>query len=56
MFALDEESIYSLLFIFFLTYYMRGKVYPIVTKMYNDYNFFKIVFDKFINWFDWHFE
>ena len=42
MIGLDEESMYSLLFIFFLTYCMRGKVYPILTKMYNDYNFFKL--------------
>ena len=42
MIGLDEDSMYSLLFIFFLTYCMRGKVYPILTKMYNDYNFFKL--------------
>ena len=39
---LDEDSMYSLLFIIFLSYCMRGKVYPILTKMYNDYNFFKL--------------
>ena len=48
MIGLDEESIYSLLFIFFLTYCMRGKVYPIVTKMYNDYNFFKLFLCLFL--------
>lgn len=42
MIGLDKDSMYSLLFIFFLTYCVRGKVYPIVTKMYNDYNFFKL--------------
>ena len=42
MIGLDEDSMYSLLFIFFLTYCMRGKMYPILTKMYNDYNFFKL--------------
>jgi hypothetical protein len=42
MIGLDEDSMYSLLFIFFLSYCMRGKVYPILTKMYNDYNFFKL--------------
>ena len=39
---LDEDSMYSLLFIFFLSYCMRGKMYPILTKIYNDYNFFKL--------------
>jgi hypothetical protein len=42
MIGLDEDSMYSLLFIFLLSYCMRGKVYPILTKMYNDYNFFKL--------------
>jgi hypothetical protein len=42
MIGLDEDSMYSLLFIFFLSYCMRGKMYPILTKMYNDYNFFKL--------------
>ena len=42
MIGLDEDSMYSLLFIFFLSYCMRGKMYPILTKIYNDYNFFKL--------------
>ena len=42
MFYLDEDSMYSLLFIFFLSYCIRGKVYPILIKFYNDINFFRL--------------
>ena len=42
MFNLDEDSIYSLLFIFFLSYCIRGKVYPILIRFYNDVNFFRL--------------
>lgn len=42
MLELNPGSICSLLTIFFLSYYARENVYPILTKMYNDYNFFKL--------------
>ena len=40
MFGLNQGSIYSILTIFFLSYYARQKVYPIIIKIYNDVNFF----------------
>jgi len=42
MLGLNPETICSLLTIFFLSYYARENMYPILTKMYNDYNFFKL--------------
>ena len=42
MFGFNPESICSLLTIFFLSYYARENVYPILTKMVNDHNFFKL--------------
>ena len=42
MLELNPGSICSILTIFFLSYYARENVYPILTKMYNDYNFFKL--------------
>jgi len=42
MFGLNQGSIYSILTIFFLSYYARQKVYPIIIKIYNDVNFFRL--------------
>ena len=42
MFGLNQGSIYSILTIFFLSYYARQKVYPILIKIYNDVNFFRL--------------
>jgi len=42
MFSLNQGSIYSILTIFFLSYYARQKVYPILIKIYNDVNFFRL--------------
>ncbi len=42
MFGLNQGSIYSILTIFFLSYYARQKVYPILIKFYNDVNFFRL--------------
>ncbi len=42
MFGLNQGSIYSILTIFFLSYYARQKVYPILIKMYNNVNFFRL--------------
>jgi hypothetical protein len=42
MFGLNQESIYSILTIFFLSYYAREKMYPILIKIYNDVNFFRL--------------
>ena len=42
MLGLNPESICSLLTIFFLSYYTRGKMYFILTKFCNDYNFFNL--------------
>lgn len=42
MFGLNQGSIYSILTIFFLSYYARQKVYPILIKFYNDINFFRL--------------
>ena len=39
---LNQETIYSLLTIFFLSYYVRGKIQPIVTQFYNNLNFFNL--------------
>ena len=42
MFELNQGSIYSILTIFFLSYYTRQKMYPILIKIYNDVNFFRL--------------
>jgi hypothetical protein len=42
MFGLNQGSIYSILTIIFLSYYTRQKVYPIIIKIYNDINFFRL--------------
>jgi len=42
MFGLNQGSIYSILTIFFLSYYARQKVYPILIKICNDVNFFRL--------------
>ena len=42
MFGLNQGSIYSILTIIFLSYYTRQKVYPILIKIYNDINFFRL--------------
>ena len=42
MFGLNQGSIYSILTIIFFSYYARQKVYPIVIKIYNDVNFFRL--------------
>ena len=42
MFDLNQGSIYSILTIIFFSYYARQKVYPIVIKIYNDVNFFRL--------------
>jgi hypothetical protein len=42
MFGLNQGSIYSILTIIFLSYYTREKVYPIIIKIYNDINFFRL--------------
>ena len=42
MFGLNQGSIYSILTLFFLSYYARQKVYPILIKIYNDVNFFRL--------------
>jgi hypothetical protein len=42
MFELNQGSIYSILTIIFLSYYTRQKMYPILIKIYNDVNFFRL--------------
>lgn len=42
MFELNQGSIYSILTIIFLSYYTREKMYPILIKIYNDVNFFRL--------------
>jgi hypothetical protein len=42
MLGLNPESICSLLTIFFLSYYAQKNVYPILTKICDNYNFFKL--------------
>ena len=42
MFGLNQGSIYSILTIIFFSYYARQKVYPILIKIYNDVNFFRL--------------
>jgi len=42
MFGLNQGSIYSILTIIFFSYYARQKVYPILIKICNDINFFRL--------------
>lgn len=42
MFGLNQGSIYSILTIIFLSYYTREKLSPLLIKIYDDINFFRL--------------